>query len=74
MDNNRLNIRSDSKDWRAAILLNLAQTPFKIGQSPGTTKPGKWGFHHKYLLFISKTPPKVLDRPCEPRELLIGNG
>ncbi len=28
---NSLNIRSDSKDWRGAILSNLANTPFRIG-------------------------------------------
>ncbi len=27
----RLNIRSDSHDWRAAILSNLAETPFRCG-------------------------------------------
>ena len=31
MQKERLNIRSNSDDWRAAILTNLAYTPFKIG-------------------------------------------
>lgn len=32
MEKETINIRSDSSDWRAAILSNLAPTPFTIGE------------------------------------------
>lgn len=32
MEKETINIRSDSSDWRAAILSNLAATPFTIGE------------------------------------------
>ena len=32
MERETINIRSDSSDWRAAILSNLALTPFTIGE------------------------------------------
>jgi len=31
MEKETINIRSDSKDWRGAILSNLADTPFQVG-------------------------------------------